>query len=53
MKKKVMQPIPDTYSVCQKINFIEIGKQKKKCWKCPPHSAMHGSALFLMFDATQ
>jgi hypothetical protein len=25
---KITQPIPDTYSICQKINCIEIGKQK-------------------------
>jgi hypothetical protein len=27
--RKVTRPIPDTCSICQKINYIEIRKQKK------------------------
>jgi hypothetical protein len=27
--RKVTQPIPDTCSICQKINYIEIRKQKR------------------------
>jgi hypothetical protein len=53
---KVTQPIPDTCSICQKINYVEIRKQKQcyiKCWKCPPRSAIHAFTLFLRFDATQ
>jgi hypothetical protein len=28
--RNVTQPIPDTRSICQKINYIKIRKQKKK-----------------------
>jgi hypothetical protein len=55
---KVMQTIPDTCSICQKINYIEIKKKQKKrcyikCWKCPLHSVMHAITVFLMSDATR
>jgi hypothetical protein len=39
------QPILDTCSICQKINYTEIRKQKQcyiKCWKCPPCSNTKG-----------
>jgi hypothetical protein len=53
---KVTQPIPDTCSICQKINYIEVRKQTNvilSVWKCPPRSAMNVFTLFLMFDATR
>jgi hypothetical protein len=55
-ERKVTQPIPDTCSICQKINYIFIRKQKQcniKCCKCPPRSAMHAFNLFLMSDGTR
>jgi hypothetical protein len=32
--QKVAQPIPDTCSICQKINYTEIKKQKQCYIKC-------------------
>jgi hypothetical protein len=54
--QKVMQPILDTCSICQKINDTEIRKQIQyynKCWKCALYSLMHAFTLFLMFDANR
>jgi hypothetical protein len=53
---EVTQLILDTCSICQKINYIEIRKQKKsfiKCCECPPRSAIHAFTLFLVFDGTR
>jgi hypothetical protein len=47
--RKVTRPIPDTCSVCQEINYIEI-KNKKQCyikfWKCPLRSATPAFTFF-------
>jgi hypothetical protein len=39
--RKVAQPIPDTRSICQEVNYIENIEQNQcyiKCCKCPPRS---------------
>jgi hypothetical protein len=51
--RKVTQRIPDRYSICQKINYIDIRKEKFYInrWKCSPRSGTHAYAVFLMSDA--
>jgi hypothetical protein len=51
--RNVRQPLPDACSVCQKINYIEITKQKSyiNCWMCPSRSSMYAFTVFRMCDA--
>jgi hypothetical protein len=51
----VTQSVPDTRSVCQSINNIEVRSKQVyvKRWKCLSRSVMSAFTLFLMFDATR
>jgi hypothetical protein len=47
--RKVMRPIPDSRSICQKINYIEIRKQKTMLCKVLEISAAFSDACIHPF----